>query len=69
MRNKMEWNPPAAQSREELQDALFFAASGIKTQVLTSSVLGEDDLREFKSRLSDLADTVHGLQGKIRLGS
>ena len=69
MSNKMEWSPPAAQSREELQDALFFAASGLKTQVLTSSVLGEDDLRAFKSRLSYLADTVHGLQGKIRLGS
>src|SRR6185312_3569882 len=43
MSNKMEWNPQAAESREELQDVLLFAASGLKTQVLASRLLGEDD--------------------------
>lgn len=68
MKNKMEWNPQAAQSRWELQDVLLFAAAGLKTQVLTSPVLSDDDLRGFKARLSDIADTIHGLQADIKLG-
>lgn len=66
---KMEWNPPAAESRWELQDLLFFAAAGIKTQVLASPVLNEADLTDLKARLSDLADTIHGLQADINLAS
>ena len=69
MSNKMEWNPQAAKSREELQDVLLFAASGLKTQVLASRLLGEDDLLGLKSRLSEIADTIHGLQADIRLGN
>lgn len=68
MKNKMEWNPEAAQSRWELQDVLFFAAAGLKTQVLASPVLSDDDLRGLKARLSDIADTIHGLQADITLG-
>lgn len=68
MSNKMEWNPSAARSREELQDVLFFAAAGLKTQVLSSPALGENDFRELKARISEIADTIHGLQAEVRLG-
>lgn len=68
MKNKMEWNPQAAQSRWELQDVLLFAAAGLKTQVLTSPALQDAELRDLKARLSNIADTIHGTQADINFG-
>lgn len=62
MENKMEWNPPAAQSWQEIMDALFFAASGLKSQVLSSPALAIPELSRLKSRISEIADELHWLQ-------
>lgn len=60
MSNKVEWNPPAATTQEELANVLFFAASGLKTQVLESNIFTQNS--QLKARLSAIADELNGLQ-------
>lgn len=60
MQKKFEWNPPAAATKEELANLLFFSAAGIKTQVLESTVLAANP--QLKARLSAIADELNGLQ-------
>jgi hypothetical protein len=43
-----------------LANALFGFASGLKTQVIESHVLGTPALRGVKARLSEIADELHG---------
>lgn len=60
--SKTDWNPPPAKTREELQNTLCFAASGLKNQVLGSPVLADPALSALKERISEIADELHGLQ-------
>lgn len=65
MLNKFEWDPPGAKSKKELMDVLFFAAAGLKTQVLQSRTLSEDKLSQARNRLSEIADELTRLQQDV----
>ena len=65
MKNKMEWSPEAAQSSWELLDVLFFAAAGLKTQILKSPVLQDSNSLDLKSRLSGIETMIRVLQADI----
>lgn len=65
MKNKMEWNPAGASSQTELMDVLLFAASGLKNQVLTSKVLNTPQLEQLRSRISEIADELYGIQQDV----
>jgi len=63
MTDKVEWNPPAATTKEELANVLYFCASGLKTQVLASALLQTNP--KLKERISAIADELNGLQQDV----
>ncbi|WP_155835278.1 hypothetical protein [Herbaspirillum sp. RV1423] len=63
MTDKVEWNPPAATTKEELANVLYFSASGLKTQVLASALLHTNP--KLKERISAIADELNGLQQDV----
>ncbi|MCP2518439.1 hypothetical protein M5J07_26160 [Achromobacter mucicolens] len=61
------WNPPPAEDATALMDVLFTVASALKTQTLASAYLASPQRSALHTRIRELADEIHGLQGDIGL--
>ncbi|WP_313065155.1 hypothetical protein [Achromobacter animicus] len=61
------WNPPPAEDATALMDVLFTAASALKTQTEASAYLASPQHSALRSKIDELADAVHGLQGDVDL--
>lgn len=60
-----EWNPRGAETTEDLMNILLAAASGLKTQVITSPALNAPGLEQVRSRISEIANELHGMQHDV----
>jgi len=61
------WNPPPAEDETALMDVLFTVASALKTQTLASAYLNSPEHSALLTRIRELADEIHGLQGDLCL--